>query len=64
MKSFDQMADDFIQMHAERLWRQKQGLMTKHTCDALRFGYMAGLAVGIGICADTLGPIEKEKRGL
>lgn len=63
MKSFDQMADDFVQLHAERL---APYLLTKRSCALLRCGYMAGLAVGIEICTDTFKSIVKdeEEKGL
>jgi len=61
MKSFDQMADDFVQMHAERL--APQGL-NEHSCGLLRLGYMSGLAVGFEICTKAWEPIEQEEKGL
>ena len=57
MKSFDEMADDFV---LQEVRRSLPYVLRKHELTYLRSGYMAGLNAGIEFCADTIEPIEEK----
>ena len=61
MKSFDEMADDFVTEQTELALPYD---LTKHQQRFLRLGYMWGLNAGIEFCADTVEPMAKEEKGL
>lgn len=53
MKSFDEMADDFVRRELPNVLR---------VCEAgrLRMAYLEGLNAGIKFCADTIEPLEEK----
>ena len=61
MKSFDQMADDFMAQVAKRLLPY---VLRDYERSRLRMAYMTGLNAGIEFCADVFEPIAREEKGL
>ena len=57
MKSFDEMADDFVLQEARR---ELPNVLRAYEQGRLRMAYMAGLNAGIEFCADTIEPIEEK----
>lgn len=60
MKSFDEMADDFVDEFAKRLLPK---IVSEGDRKVLWIGYMAGIAAGVAKCVD-MALDEKESRGL
>ena len=61
MKSFDEMAADFV---AEQAAAVLPYVLTDLERQCIGMGYIRGVSVGIQSCTDALTPIVKEEKGL
>ena len=61
MKSIDDMADDFVLQEARR---ELPNVLRDYERGRLRMAYLAGLSVGIELCANAREKIEADKRAI